>query len=394
LSGFGSLARLIDHPPVTHLLNPTAPESELLNQLRLHRDQAAHELAGCNALVLPLLFRFFRIWLLLPLVLLVPFAFVPELRRFDFANVPTNVWLIIGGCLAGIIVLYVLAKKLVTPRAKAAATALASAHQLAEVCGQKSEASFKAETQRIQSAFNTTTQALNNNWKQVRANARGLRNDWTDRLNDQARQLGLQNDERRRVKLNRIAERHAEQTAQLHEQTSTRTQTLESSYAENLNRITATRDEGFRAIEAEWQNVVLPTLATLQQANAEAKKLFPPWDSERWNSFRMPDDFLHAAPFGSLAVDLEKFCEVSLAEANSRCPTSASSPCRCKFPFPQQASVLFETKTSGHEQVIGALNNLVLRLLTSAPPGRLAFTIFDPVGLGQNFRRHHASRGF
>jgi glycosyltransferase involved in cell wall biosynthesis len=27
----------------------------------------------------------------------------------------------------------------------------------------------------------------------------------------------------------------------------------------------------------------------------------------------------------------------------------------------------------------------MLRLLTSAPPGRLSFTIFDPVGLGQNF---------
>jgi S-DNA-T family DNA segregation ATPase FtsK/SpoIIIE len=385
LSGFGSLKRLVDHPPVTHLLNPTAPESELLNQLRLHRDQATHELARCNALVLPVLFRFFRIWLLLPLALLVPFAFVPALRRFDFANVPTNVWLILGGSLAGIIVLYVLAKKLVTPRAKAAATALASAHQLAEVCGQKSDARFKTETQRIQSAFNAMTQALNNNWKQVRANARGLRNDWTDRLNEQARQLGLRNDERRRVKLDRIAERHAEQTAQLHEQTSTKTQTLESSYAENLNRITATRDEGFRAIEAEWQNVVLPTLATLQQANAEANKLFPPWDSERWNSFRMPDDFLHAAQFGSLAVDLEKFCEISLTGSKLALPDIGQLTVPLQVSVPAQASVLFETKTSGHEQVIGALNNLVLRLLTSAPPGRLAFTIFDPVGLGQNF---------
>jgi len=52
---------------------------------------------------------------------------------------------------------------------------------------------------------------------------------------------------------------------------------------------------------------------------------------------------------------------------------------------PRAASILFETKQSGQEQVIGALNNLVLRLLTSAPPGALAFTIFDPVGLGQNF---------
>jgi len=385
LGGFDSLKRLIDHPPVTHLLNPTAHENELLDQLRIHRDQTARELSRCNALVLPVLFRIFRIWLLIPLTLLAPFAFVPELRRLDFANVPTNVWLIIGGSLAGIIALYVLAQKLVTPRAKAAAAALASAHKLAEVCGQKSEISFKAETQRIQSVFNATTQELNSSWKHVRADARGLRNDWTDRLNNQARQLSLLNDERRRVKLNGIAERHAEQTAQLHEQTTIKTQALESGYTENLNRINATRDEGFRAIEAEWQSVVLPTLASLQQASAEAKKLFPPWDSERWNAFRMPDDFLHAAQFGSLAVELEKFCEVTLAGSKLALPDIGQLIVPLQVSVPAQASVLFETKTSGHEQVIGALNNLVLRLLTSAPPGRLAFTIFDPVGLGQNF---------
>lgn len=336
LSGFGSLARLIDHPPVTHLLNPTAPESELLNQLRLHRDQAAHELTRCNALVLPLLFRFFRIWLLLPLALLVPFAFVPELRRFDFANVPTNVWLILGGSLAGIIVLYVLAKKLVTPRAQAAAMALASAHQLAEVCGQKSEARFKAETQRIQSAFTATTQELNNNWKQVRANARSLRNDWTDRLNEQARQLSLRNDERRRVELNRSAARQAEHTAQLHEQTSTKTQTLESSYAENLNRITATRDDDFRALEAEWQNVVLPTLASLQQASAEAKELFPRGIPSAGIPSACRTIFFTRRSSARLPWTWKSSAKSRSPEANWRCLTSANSPCRCKFPCPRR----------------------------------------------------------
>jgi hypothetical protein len=46
---------------------------------------------------------------------------------------------------------------------------------------------------------------------------------------------------------------------------------------------------------------------------------------------------------------------------------------------------LFESgKTSGDE-AFGAINNIIFRLLSAAPPGRLNFTIFDPVGLGQNF---------
>jgi hypothetical protein len=46
---------------------------------------------------------------------------------------------------------------------------------------------------------------------------------------------------------------------------------------------------------------------------------------------------------------------------------------------------LFESgKTSGDE-AFGAINNIIFRLLATTPPGKLSFTIFDPVGLGQNF---------
>jgi S-DNA-T family DNA segregation ATPase FtsK/SpoIIIE len=384
-AGFRSLARLIDHPHAAPPLNTSAHESDLIDKLRLHRDQAAQALSRSNALVLPIFFRVFRLWLCLPLGLLLPFALVPELRRFDFAAVPTNIWILMGASLGGIIALYVIAQRLVAPHARAAATALATARQLAEVCDQKAAASFKAETQRILSVFAATTQELNDRWKKIRAEARGLRNDWTDRLNDQARQLNEANDEHRRLKFNRINTQQANQATQLNEQSTTKTTALERSHTENLNRINTTRDEDLQAIAAEWQKVVLPTLASLQQADATAKELFPLWDSERWNSFRMPEDFLHAALFGSLAVELEKFCEVSLADEALALPQSGSLQVPLVLTVPQNASVLFETKTSGHEQVIGALNNLVLRLLTSAPPGRLAFTIFDPVGLGQNF---------
>ncbi len=34
---------------------------------------------------------------------------------------------------------------------------------------------------------------------------------------------------------------------------------------------------------------------------------------------------------------------------------------------------------------MGALNNIILRLLATTPPGKLSFTIIDPVGLGENF---------
>lgn len=53
--------------------------------------------------------------------------------------------------------------------------------------------------------------------------------------------------------------------------------------------------------------------------------------------------------------------------------------------FPERGSLLMETRESGNREVAGVLNNIVLRLLAAAPPGRVEFTVMDPVELGQNF---------
>ena len=385
LSGFRSLAKQFTTATPPASLNTNGDEQALLDQLRRQRDLTDRELSRCNALVLPVLFRVFRLWLCVLLALLVPFAFVPELRRFDFAAVPTNVWAIIGGALAGVFALHFLTRKLVTAPAQAAATALAAARKLAEACEQKEAAHFETETNRIRSTYAATTQALNETWKQLRQQARGLREEWNQRLAEQARQLNLLNDERQRVAVNQIQTVQAEHIQQLDAHTNATKKKLEADFTENLNRINATRDEARAAIETEWQNVVLPALAALQQTATETRRNFPAWTAEAWPTLHLPEQFLAAAPFGSLTVDVEPFCEVSLAGKQPSLPDTGPLHVPLLLAVPQQASVLFETKSSGHEQVIGALNNVIVRLLTSAPPGRLAFTIFDPVGLGQNF---------
>jgi uncharacterized membrane protein len=111
-SGFGSLARLINHPPTGPALDPKADENQLLDQLREQRDRAARALTRTNALVLPVLFRFLRLWIGIPLIIIAAFLLVPELRRFDFQHVPTNVWAIVGGSVLAFLVLQFLGKLL------------------------------------------------------------------------------------------------------------------------------------------------------------------------------------------------------------------------------------------------------------------------------------------
>jgi DNA segregation ATPase FtsK/SpoIIIE-like protein len=53
--------------------------------------------------------------------------------------------------------------------------------------------------------------------------------------------------------------------------------------------------------------------------------------------------------------------------------------------FPRQSSLLIEYDRDGREAAIRTVQMVMTRLLVSLPPGRVRFTIIDPVGLGQNF---------
>jgi hypothetical protein len=55
------------------------------------------------------------------------------------------------------------------------------------------------------------------------------------------------------------------------------------------------------------------------------------------------------------------------------------------LPFPQKASVLFKTHDEGRSQAIVSIQALMVRFLTGLPPGKVRFTIMDPVGRGENF---------
>lgn len=385
LAGFGGLARAVEAEAPTALTKTEATPDELLNQLRAQRDSAASHIARCKALVLPLFFRFFRLWFCFVLVAVLLLVLTPALRRFDFTAVPTSVWIGGGvGCI-GILALYFLTRKLLTSPAKAAATAWACGRQLAGLCAQRSEAHFQAEAERIQSTFATASQQINHAWKQAHAQNRQTGQQHAMQLNERAARLHQTVEQRHQHQLHQIATGKTEALARLNEQVVAQSRARESRYTESLARSNETRETGWRAIEDQWQTVVLPILSSLHELAAQSQKTFPAWVSDYWHTFEVPDNFLAAAPFSSLRLDLEQFCDVPLAETQLLSVEQRQLNVPLQLVVPSQASVLFETKTSSPTPIIGALNNIILRLLTSAPPGRLAFTIFDPVGLGQNF---------
>jgi len=107
----------------------------------------------------------------------------------------------------------------------------------------------------------------------------------------------------------------------------------------------------------------------------------PAWTDPAWKSWSPPKTFAARVRFGEMHVDLKQIAEN--VPQRLTLPPTFSLP--AMLAFPAQASLLIHTDHAGRADALRALQMMMSRLLTSLPPGRVRFTIIDPVGLGQNF---------
>jgi DNA segregation ATPase FtsK/SpoIIIE, S-DNA-T family len=160
------------------------------------------------------------------------------------------------------------------------------------------------------------------------------------------------------------------------------------------------------------------------QASSRARSAPADWDDPGWASWVPTRQFDPRVRFGTLEIDVKRLAD-ELARPSSSSPRANAAilgengdsedsnqpagaqfapapvkgppPHRLKLPmpddflvpallaFPRQASLLIQHEHVGRPRAIDSLQMVMARLLTTQPAGRVRFTIFDPVGLGQNF---------
>ena len=153
----------------------------------------------------------------------------------------------------------------------------------------------------------------------------------------------------------------------------------------DLAGLTSHEQASWAQIVDDWQREMLPIYQEIEAIQAAATARFPAWDAALVEAWKPPVEFTPATKFGSLSLDLTKVGIALPKDPRLALPGPARVSLPLALTFPNQGSLLFETKDSGLAPVIGTINNVILRLLSTTPPGKLSFTIIDPVGLGQNF---------
>jgi hypothetical protein len=139
------------------------------------------------------------------------------------------------------------------------------------------------------------------------------------------------------------------------------------------------------AITEQWHAAIDPIYAEIRAIQTQGETRFPDWRDDWIDQWQPPHDFPTAARFATLTVNLRNLAGALPRDPRLALPGPAEFSLPLALSFPREGSLLIEGKESGQAAITSALNALVLRLLAESPPGKMSFTIIDPVGLGQNF---------
>lgn len=130
---------------------------------------------------------------------------------------------------------------------------------------------------------------------------------------------------------------------------------------------------------AHWKNG-LASARVLTSVSRDRAAIFPGWDRMRDSHWRVPAELPDVLPAGLLTAEFPDVPDKDLMDQEPLC---FRVPALLRFP--QDMSICVQHDASGREPALDFIRALLLRLLTSILPGRVQFTLIDPVGLGQSF---------
>jgi energy-coupling factor transporter ATP-binding protein EcfA2 len=158
---------------------------------------------------------------------------------------------------------------------------------------------------------------------------------------------------------------------------------VEDAVAERMAAATTARDSAWKAMAEAWNTTTAAVARTFTELRAEGAAAFPAWGdiSARPLAERVPA----GVRFGDLTAELSAVTDAVPTDPRLAPPAELAGPVPAFLPFSERCSVLLRCRDEGRAAGVNALQAIMLRFLTGLPPGKVRFTIVDPIGLGDNF---------
>jgi len=362
-----------------------APDAyALFATLQQLQDKIKGDLARFKAMPLPQLFRFLPAWPLI-IALLGLAAADPVGGHWGRHWVSDSTAGVALGAAVLLAVVHFIGARMAGPAARVIAADLARARRLQMVCGEKSVLHAEQETVRIKDEFEEKKRNFNQEWRQAARDISSRRGSEPAVVDERAARVAKRNERQNEARLEAARRRHTGVVADLKRADQVLFQQLLEAHKVRTAQLEADHARHWQALERDWKNCLEPLCDRLRAIQETAEKLCPAWDSPRWQDWAPPAAFQNAAEFGRLEGSVEKFIGTLPKDPRLKWFGPAVISVPLALACPAQGSILFESGAGGGEEAFSVINNIIFRLLATTPPGKLSFTIFDPVGLGQNF---------
>jgi len=378
-AGYLSLQRLLNTPPpAAETPAPVGVDRDrLFSELQNHLDTAERELAAFRRQPLPRLFGIIQpvLWTVL---LIIGAGVYASRLGFDAAAFRT-VGAAFGGALVGVFALHFLGGRMAKPGARALAQTLGEATRIYEACAAAAQAKHIEERDGLQQEYEALSLEIREQWKKGEEIEEEFSTEARDKIVAQAPRALARNERMLQERTLQLEELRTAALAEINERAETRRkETVRSTDAE-VAEITADEKAASSGMESDWKAQINALYESIAAMNAALQ--LPPWDAtvvEKWQAAKA---FPPAVRFARLEIEPTDLSGGFPKQLQLPGQGHVSIP--LALAFPEQGSLLIET-TDTHA-VKTTFNNIVLRLLSITPPGKISFTIIDPVGLGQDF---------
>jgi hypothetical protein len=156
-------------------------------------------------------------------------------------------------------------------------------------------------------------------------------------------------------------------------------------FAEARREVETGVERGWADLEREWASRMREAGVCAAGLVETAERLCPAWGSAAWAEPAPAAAMPPGVRFGVLHVDLAALPGGLPADPRLALPGPSRFDLPLMVDLLGDRSVLIRAEPECRGAAIDALNNIVLRLLAGMPPGKVRFTLVDPVGLGQSF---------
>ncbi|UCD75887.1 MAG: AAA family ATPase [Phycisphaerales bacterium] len=205
------------------------------------------------------------------------------------------------------------------------------------------------------------------------------------RINEKYPRLLVELKQRREDDLRQCEQRYRDRLAAATKEHETDSRQAKKEYDGAMADSQSRHDEQWSKLEADWKEGMSDAYAVIHEINGKCEELFPDWNAPLWDRWTPPTTFAPAIRFGQLQVNMARIPGGVPQDERLLLDEPTNFPLPAMLAFPDQCSLLLESGAEGRGQAVQTLQLVMLRLLTTLPPGKVRFTIIDPVGLGQSF---------